>query len=40
MTECYSCGVEFKVVFEDEDASVEYCPSCGCPMDQEELDFE
>jgi len=45
MKQCYHCGVEFKVTFDDEDAVVQHCPSCGVhveevPMQQMELDFE
>jgi len=33
MIECYHCGVEFKVAFEDDDAEVNFCPSCGIDTD-------
>lgn len=33
MIECYHCGVEFKVVFDDDDAEVNFCPSCGIDTD-------
>lgn len=43
MTQCYHCGVEFKVNFDDPDARVEYCPSCGVDIDgsvnDEQLEF-
>ena len=44
MTQCYHCGVEFKVDFDDPDARVEYCPSCGVDIDgsvnDEQLNFD
>lgn len=44
MTQCYHCGVEFKVNFDDPDARVEYCPSCGVDIDgsvnDEQLNFD
>ena len=26
---CFACGIDFEVIFEDEDATVNYCPWCG-----------
>jgi|SaaInl7_200m_RNA_FD_contig_31_1375675_length_577_multi_5_in_0_out_0_1 rRNA maturation endonuclease Nob1 len=46
MMQCYHCGVEFNVKFDDPDARVEYCPSCGVDIDgsvnneQLEMDFD
>lgn len=34
MIECYHCGVEFKVEFVDDDAEVDFCPSCGINADE------
>ncbi|MGY8866164.1 MAG: hypothetical protein ACKVJK_11115 [Methylophagaceae bacterium] len=43
MTECYSCGLEFEVKFEDSDAELNFCPSCGSGIidpDKEETQLE
>jgi predicted RNA-binding Zn-ribbon protein involved in translation (DUF1610 family) len=29
MIECYACGANFEVTFEDENTKLNYCPSCG-----------
>ena len=29
MIECFACGTNFNVVFEDESTTLNYCPSCG-----------
>ncbi len=34
MTQCYHCGVEYKVKFDDDDATVQHCPSCGVDVDE------
>jgi predicted RNA-binding Zn-ribbon protein involved in translation (DUF1610 family) len=26
---CFACGIDFDITFEDEDATVNYCPYCG-----------
>jgi len=43
MIQCYHCGTEFNVKFDDRDAVIEYCPACGINLDAEEakeqLDF-
>jgi rRNA maturation endonuclease Nob1 len=41
MMQCYHCGVEFNVKFDDPDARVEYCPSCGVDNNEQlEMDFD
>jgi rRNA maturation endonuclease Nob1 len=46
MIQCYHCGTEFNVKFDDRDAVVEYCPACGINLDAEdakeqlEMDFD
>jgi rRNA maturation endonuclease Nob1 len=42
MIECYSCGAQFKVKFDenfDADAEVNFCPHCGEELNLE-VDFE
>lgn len=29
MIECFACGVNFDVTFEDENTTLNYCPHCG-----------
>jgi hypothetical protein len=29
MTECFACGINFDVKFEEETAKLNYCPYCG-----------
>jgi len=29
MTECFACGTNFEVVFEDESTDLNFCPHCG-----------
>lgn len=36
MDECDYCGSQFKIVFEDDDEEVQYCPSCGESIELEE----
>lgn len=33
MIECYHCGVQYNVKFDDRDAEVRFCPSCGVDID-------
>ena len=44
MIECYHCGVEFKVKFDDPDAEITFCPACGVDTDPKaavpQLEFE
>ncbi len=35
---CGSCLSEFRVVSDDADFTVEYCPSCGAEIEDEEDD--
>jgi predicted RNA-binding Zn-ribbon protein involved in translation (DUF1610 family) len=37
--ECASCGIEFHIVFDDDEAEPRYCPYCGNEI-IEELNFE
>lgn len=29
MTECFACGAQFKIEFDDEEMRLNYCPNCG-----------
>jgi rRNA maturation endonuclease Nob1 len=29
MIECFACGTNFEIKFEDEDTKLNYCPHCG-----------
>ena len=29
MIECFACGANFEVKFEDEDTPINFCPHCG-----------
>jgi len=29
MIECFACGAEFEVKFEDEGTKINFCPHCG-----------
>lgn len=39
---CYSCDVDFKVTYSDEDNAlvVEHCPFCGELIDSDDADME